>query len=371
MSTDSDNGGIYLRKRLIISFFILILLICGCGHDDDQGQDQVDVHIIKDPVSETVKSGASSGSDKMNDVNSKSIGAWITYWDLDTAYDELELLGEDLDTLCYFAAYFDNDNEPFIPEGTLGTMDKLKQDGSFGKTVNYLTFVNDKLLNQGSSLKDTELLYDLIGNEKKAKKHAEQITDMTVSSGFDGIEIDYEAIKKDYELCEHFRDFVNILVPMAHEKGLSVRILFEPGAPIEKYEWPSDVEYVMMCYNLYGYGTKPGPKADKEFLKEMVTKMETLPGTVNFALATGGFDFTSDGSVMQIDTRTAKAVAMRYEAKERIDEASGDHVYEYTDEDGLSHEVWYADQDTLRLWIQTIKDEGHERITIWRIGGNI
>lgn len=371
MSTDSDNGGICLKKRIIISFLVMILFICGCAHGDDQEQDPVDVHVIKDPVSETVKTETPSGSEPMNDVNGKSVGAWITYWDLDTAYDELDLLKDDLDTLCYFAAYFDNNSEPFIPEGTLGTMDKLKQEGSFSNTVNYLTFVNDKLLPQGSSLKDTELLYDLIGNENKAKKHAEQITDMTVSAGCNGIEIDYEAIKKDYELWEHFRDFLDILVPMAHEKGLSVRVLFEPGAPIEKYEWPKDVEYVMMCYNLYGYGTKPGPKADKEFLKEMVTKMETLPGTINFALATGGFDFAQDGSVAQIDTKTAKAVAMRYDAIEHTDEASGDHVYTYTDEDGMSHEVWYADQDTIRLWIQTIKDEGHERITIWRIGGNI
>ena len=124
MSTGSDNGGICLKKRLIISFLIMILLMCGCGHDVDH--DPGDVHVIKEPDTDIVNTDTSSGSEHMDDIGGKSIGAWITYWDLDTAYEELDLLGEDLDTLCYFAAYYDNVNEPFIPEETLKIMDKLK-----------------------------------------------------------------------------------------------------------------------------------------------------------------------------------------------------------------------------------------------------
>ena len=354
-------------KKLIPVLLIGILLLAACK---DEEQIDPDIHIIKDPITQT-----SSDRDDFivqDDVTSEATntGVWITYWDLDTAYEELDLIGEDLDTLCYFAAYYDKDNEPFIPEGSAQTIEKRRQDGTFNDTENYLTFVNDKLTDTGSSLKDTELLYDLFDSKNKAKAHAQKITDMTKDAGFDGIEIDYEAIKKDQKLWGHFLDFVNELVPMASEKGLKVRILFEPSAPIKDYDWPKDAEYVMMCYNLYGYGTQPGPKADIAFLKEMVEKMESLPGEINFALASGGFDFASDGSVDQIDTINAINLE-KTGFDSHIDENSGDHVFKYTDDEGMDHEVWYADQDTLKLWIKTIKDSGHERITIWRLGGNI
>jgi len=354
-------------KKLIPVLLIGILLLTACKDEDQQ---DLDIHVIKDPISQT--SSDKDDETVQDNVTSieKNTGVWITYWDLDTAYEELDLIGKDLDTLCYFAAYYDKDNEPFIPEGSAETIDKRKQDKTFGDTKNYLTFVNDKLTDTGSSLKDTKLLYDLLGNRDKAKAHAEKITDMTKAAGFDGIEIDYEAIKKDQELWAHFYDFVNELVEIAGKKGLKVRILFEPSAPIDKYDWPKDAEYVMMCYNLYGYGTNPGPKADLAFLKEMVKKMEVLSGEKNFALASGGFDFASDGSVDQIDTVSAKNLE-KTGFDSHIDENSGDHVFKYTDDEGMDHEVWYADQDTLKLWIKTIKESGYERITIWRLGGNI
>ena len=353
-------------KKLLPILLISVLLLSACKEQD---QPDPEIHVIKDPVSQTTDKDDKAQDDVMD--TAKNTGVWITYWDLDTAYEELDLIGDELNTLCYFAAYYDKDSEPFIPEGTAETIDKRKKENTFNDTENYLTFVNDKLTDTGSSLKDTELLYELFGNENKAKEHAKKITDMTKAAGFDGIEIDYEAIKKDRELWGHFLVFVNELIPMANEKGLKVRILFEPSAPIKEYDWPEDAEYVMMCYNLYGYGTKPGPKADIAFLKEMVEKMEYLPGDINFALASGGFDFASDGSVKQIDTISAKDIEKKSGSDSHIDEGSGDHVFKYTDDEGMDHEVWYADQDTLKLWMKTIRESGHERFTIWRLGGNI
>ena len=355
-------------KKLIV-FLLSILLLTSCGTETPD--EETSMRYIKEPFSETEEKHESSTEKRQESEDEKDLGVWITYWDLDTAYEELDMCREDLDTLCLFAAYFDKDNRPFIPEGTLGTVEKLKQEGRFNDTENYLTFVNDKLLPQGSSLKDTDLLYDLLEGEKKARSHAKTIVDMTVSAGFDGIEIDYEAIKKDYELWEHFNGFIDILVPMATEKGLKVRVLFEPSSPFEQYEWPSDVEYVMMCYNLYGYGTGPGPKADRQFLNEMVDKMEKLPGKVNFALATGGFDFSSNGDIAQISTKEAKDILSTYEIEEKTDEGSLDHVFSYTDQEGIDHEVWYADRDTIEAWVKIIRERGHERFTIWRLGGNI
>lgn len=315
-------------------------------------------------------------NDAENDADKKkdSIGAWVVYWDSDNAVEELQNGEEHLDTISFFAAYFDEDDTPFIPDQTTALMEAVTADAEAeGKTVQrYLTFVNDKILKEGgSSLKDTELLHRLFAKPEGACAHAEKILEMTKEGGYDGIEIDYEAIKKDKQLWQPFIAFVEELTGQAQEADMDVRIVLEPGAPVQEYDFPEGPEYVLMCYNLYGYGTEPGPKADPAFLQEMITMADYLPGEVNFALATGGFDFGADGSVAQLRKEDAEQLAEQSGAEPRRDENSGDMVFDYTDEAGMAHQVWYADEDTLGGWMQLIRDEGYERFMIWRIGGNL
>jgi len=299
------------------------------------------------------------------------IGVWAAYWDMDTVTTETVNAADKISTICHFAAYFDKNNVPFIPEETTAFFATQKSNGALAGKESYLTFVNDKLLDQGSSLKDTQLLYALFDNPEKARAHATQILDMTQNGGYDGIEIDYEAIKKDITLWNHFIVFVNELMQQANARGIKVRVLLEPNVPIEQLSFPNGPEYVMMCYNLYGYGTEPGPKANAQFLNEMVDKMEKLPGTINFALATGGYDFGADGSVAQLRKADAYAIQNANGATLNRDPSSQAVYFDYVDGNGMSHQVWFADDNTLAFWMQTIRDRGHNRFTIWRLGGNI
>jgi len=110
---------------------------------------------------------------------------------------------------------------------------------------------------------------------------------------------------KKQELLRLFIKFIDELYVAATKKELLIRVLLEPNSIIEKFTLPGGPEYVMMCYNLYGYGTKPGPKANKDFLISMVEKMSRIPGKKGFAVANGGFDFHESGSVEQISTKDA------------------------------------------------------------------
>ncbi len=313
----------------------------------------------------------SEGSDSVVKDMDPDVGVWYPYWDYDTATQEMELIGDELDTVCFFAAYFDSGNKAFIPEDTMTTYEALNKDGKLDGKNTYLTFVNDKLLEEGSSLKDTDLLYELFGDEQKASSHADEVISLTRSLGCEGIEIDYEAIKADNTLWGLFNDFVGILTKKAKAQDIPVRIVFEPSAPISDFSWPSYAEYVMMCYNLYGYGTDPGPKADIDFIKDLCDTMNTLPGNVNMAFSSGGFDFADDGNITQIDYREAVSLLESAGAIADRGEASGALFFNYTDDAGVSHEVWYADQETLKIWINTAEDCGINRISIWRLGGNI
>ena len=320
-----------------------------------------------DPTaSPTAAGGADDGG--TDEEKGASLAYWFTYWDIDAVYEDFYRESEQLDTICFFAAYFDKEQKLFIPGNITDAVERLRNEGKLEEKDTYLTFVNDLLTAGGSSLKDTDLLYTLLADPAAAERHAEEIVDMTQGLGMDGVEIDYERIRDDGTLWEYFFRFENILWEKCREKGLKLRIVLEPSAPTGGYAWPEGPEYVMMCYNLYGAGTEAGPKADPEFLRRMVASMEQLPGTLNFALSNGGFDFGEEGDAEQLNSADVAGRIRKYGGSPVRDENSGAMVYTYSEE-GQKHEIWYADRETLQYWISVIGKEGHHRISVWRLGG--
>lgn len=302
--------------------------------------------------------------------NCRRFTVWTTYWDTGNLEKTMENIKENIDGVCYFAAYFNEKQEPFIPKATLHTYDMINTKYQDAHFTSYLTFVNDVQKPDGSnSLKDTEILYSLFSDSKTMESHVNEIILMTMEEGFDGIEIDYEAIKEDEKLWKLYIQFIKKLYEKSRKEGLLVRIVLEPNTPTKKILFPKGPEYVMMCYNLHGYGTKPGPKATPDFLKAMVTKMKDIPGKKNFAVATGGFDFGEDNSVKAITEVEARQLEEEYKQVSSRDEKSQSLVFHY-EEAGISHEVWYGDKRTIEFWFDEIESFGDYELSLWRLGGN-
>lgn len=346
-----------LKKSILTFIFVISLSLAACNH-----QDNINIK------------GIDRDDNKEYEININNINysIWTTYWDTKDLEYEIENIKDSIDDICYFAAYFNNDKIPFIPKETIESFEMVRAlYGPMGYG-SYLTFVNDLILEDStSSLKDVDLLYTLFETDKSMDSHIKDILYMTTKEGFDGIEIDYEAINKDLKLWELFIEFIDKLYKSANEKNISVRIVLEPNAPLDVINLPEGPEYVMMCYNLHGYGTTPGPKANKVFIEDIIKKTKTLPGKVNFALATGGYDFQSNGVVNSLTEREAVELLKIYYKSPMREEESQALFFNYIDNEGISHEVWYADKDTIKYWVSIIQETGNYDISLWRMGGNI
>lgn len=304
-------------------------------------------------------------------ANQEKFSAWSVYWNLKDAEKEIELMGDNIDKLCYFAAYFNSQNELIMPQDTEEFFQKVKKEFKDNTWLHYITIVNDKVLLDGtSSLKDTELLYTLFSSEEAMNHHIQELLNLTIKGGYNGIEIDYEAIRSDQRLWKLFISFCNKLYKEADLKGIKMRVVLEPSTPFEELIFPEGPEYVIMCYNLYGTHSEPGPKANTEFITKLIKKVSGVPGKINFAIATGGFDWSSEGIVTSLTETQAYSLAMEYEVETLRDISSQCIVYKYEDSDNRQHEVWYADSVTLSYWSTIIRDSGDYGITIWRLGGN-
>lgn len=311
----------------------------------------------------------SSASTPVIDAAQGNLGVWAVYWDNEEVLGDIRTLQNRLESLHYFAAYFDEQDRLFVPEGTKTLRQKINSTyGIAPPWKSYLTIVNDQEQSNGmSSLKDTDLLYRLLATKEAQTAHINEILALAKDGGYQGIEIDYETIRKDYTLWEHFIQFIEALYQKTEQQGLTLRVILEPGVEYEKLTFPTGPEYAIMCYNLYGTGTKPGPKANDEFLRSLVKKTETLPGKRYFAVATGGFDWQDDHAVA-LTEQQAETIALTVGAKTTRDADSQALSFTYL-KDGKTREVWYADAVTLNHWMSVLQSTGDVGVAVWRLGG--
>lgn len=335
-----------MRKKTLtlLTLFVVVHLLSGCAFPFRAGTDPQTQPAQKDLLS-----------------------AWAVYWDDDDVLSEVDGFGGRLESLEYFGAYFDAQNRLFVPEETAALRAKVQQ--TYGGAVpwpGYLTFINDRLLTEGgSSLKDTELLYALLSTPDARQAHIENILTLTEDGGYDGVEIDYEAIREDTVLWKHFIDFVTALSTETARRGLPLRVVLEPGIPYDTLTFPEGPEYVIMCYNLYGPGSEPGPKADDAFLLELIEKTASLPGRRNFAIATGGFDWAGE-TTTALSQQEARTLAAQENAYPQRDSGSQALSFSYSLDDTV-HQVWYADSVTLAHWADLIRDAGDFGVSLWRL----
>lgn len=339
-----------MLKKGIIIILILCFLATGCGNRNTKKDIGIDV----------------------KDKDIRKISVWATYWDMEDLEKEIDKISENIRSISYFAAYFNKDYELFIPEKLDASYKDIRKSYSELKYSSYLTIVNDLIKEDNtSSLKDRELLYKLLSRDDSVDKHIEEIIDMAEKNGFQGIEIDYEGIKGDIDLWMLFANFLEKLEENTSKRNLKLRVLLEPNFPEDKITLPQGPEYVMMCYNLHGKGSKPGPKADKEFILNMIEKMEKLPGNINFAMASGGFKFYDD-KAEQLTERQALELAKIHSSHVLRDKKSKGLYFSYI-EAGIEYEVWYADYETLDFWFSLVEEAGDGRygLSLWKLGGNI
>lgn len=296
------------------------------------------------------------------------LSAWIVDWQWEAGVEDLQLLGGKLKELSFFAVYYNESDELHFTSAFIEALPRIRETAvEAGIHSVLLTVVNDRFAADGSvAQKDPGLVSRLVATEEARSRHIEEIVTTAVRYGFAGVEIDYE--KVDSADLNHLSRFYQELYHRLRQEGLSLRIVLEPGADLDAMNLPEGPSYVMMAYNLYGGHSGPGPKADYELIRKLAGKLSGLPGEHHLALATGGFDWSEDGSVVSVTEKRASELAKLSTDDPKRDPESGALFFEYRDEHGERHTVWYADGNTLTGWMKEAHASGISNIVLWRLG---
>ena len=300
----------------------------------------------------------------------RTYGAWLPYWEIDASLDEAQALDGRLDTAIAFAAILDENDRPFL----LGEAEELllamnMQLGGTGTRV-LLSVVNDVQVREGEyENKSTEPLRRLFADEESMDAHIGRLLRLVDAYGLDGLEIDYENLQDDAGLWAQYADFIGRLYEKMAAEGLTLRIVLSWDAP-RYVQLPAGPEYTVMCYNLYGYHSGPGPKADYAFLDETAALYQEVPGEVRMAFATGGFDWVGDSVDRALTQQEAEQILREQGVTPIRDEESG-ALYVHYQREGEAHTVWYADAVTLSLWCGRMEEQGYHSFDFFRLGGNV
>jgi spore germination protein len=60
-----------------------------------------------------------------------------------------------------------------------------------------------------------------------------------------------------------------------------------------------------------------------------------------------------------------------FEKSPEREEESQALFFDYIDNGGIEHRVWYADSKTINYWIDILQQAGNHDISLWRLGGNL
>ena len=296
-----------------------------------------------------------------------SYGAWLPYWEMDASLDEASRLLGQIDTYIAFAAYFDSNDRVYVDSETHVLLSVLSEP-TFQNADVFVSVVNDTQTASGEyDHKSESLLRRLFKSPESRSNHIEQLITLVDIYEPDGLELDYENLGSDTALWSSYTGLIEDVWSICQREGIRLRVVVQWDAPLYA-TLPKGPEYSVMCYNLFGNHSGPGPKADIDFIKEICKLFLNVPGPVRMAFATGGFDWAGDDITALTQEQAIEQLSFAGAEPVR-DVYSGVMKASYQDS-GLTHELWYADGQTLAIWRDICIEYGYDAYDLFRLGGN-
>lgn len=295
--------------------------------------------------------------DKIQGAN-ESYSTWLADWDYKNGFVDIAHM-KNLDSVQLFSVYFTAEADFHLTQAFLAMEQQAFEQELIG-VPKYFTIVNDRFLADGTvKQKDSTLIHHIVTDKKTRTHYINEIVKFAVERGYEGVEMDFEKIaSKDKVKVKYFyRELYKAL--QAENKDL--RILVEPAMITTPTNYPAGPTYVVMAYNLHGYHSEAGPKADYTFIKKLVKDSKNVPGKVTIAFATGGFAWR-DGKVSALSETEAQAIA----GEDGKRDAKSGALQFKSEQYG---ELWYSDAQTINSWIDVAQKVKPVDVAIWRAGG--
>lgn len=225
-------------------------------------------------------------------------------------------------------------------------------------------------------LTDPAKLHTLLGSKESRQNFVGNALNLVAREGYQVFNLDFEGVKP-----EDRAGYYALLSELSQALRKKQVGFYVTAPAMEKYvTWHAAYDYgemgkyadriVIMAYDLH-YRTGPaGPIAPYDWVKRVISyARQYLPADqIILGLGIYGRDWPDGKPATSLTYQDAEALAAARRVQPVWHPVYCLPHFEYYDEAGLRHEVWYENGASLKLKLDLAEDQGLAGVSIWRLG---
>lgn len=312
---------------------------------------------------------------------------WIPYWDRENS---LATFKENVELFEYISVFWYRLDQ----NGNIKTYDDASEDRAI---IDFAHKHNVKVLAAIANLPDYleggdwdyKRVDKVISSVAARKAHIQALVELAAEHNFDGINIDYEALKRNQR--ENFTAFIEELAQALHEKGKLLGVAIHPktsennpaqdnGSAAQDWRKLSESadQLYFMTYSEHYRESFPGPNASPTWVDKIlnyaVNEVKVPRGKIFMGIPFYGHEWVQNrfGLYRGVDDdltfNKAISLSKRWEAEILFDKISQTPylAYERGDE---THIAWFENAESLKAKLELGEKYNISNLAFWRLGG--
>ena len=213
-------------------------------------------------------------------------------------------------------------------------------------------------------------LHRILNDKVKENRIIADIIKVVQQNHFAGVNIDFEELQESSD--EPLVSFMHDLYTRMHALHLLVT---QDVSPFNSdYNYKELVKYndylFLMAYDEHNSGSLPGPISSQKYIEAALENAvkQIDPHKLILAIAGYGYDWPKGDNGQDVTYAEALSIAAESAAKVVFDTNTYNLNYNYTDENGIEHSVYFTDAATNFNTMRFATEYGVGGIALWRLG---
>jgi len=311
-------------------------------------------------------------------ADNKVVLGWIPFWDQTAAVASFK---KNTSVIDYISLFWYG----LRPDGSIRKYIYAVEDTSLikyahSKKVKVLALIANLPDEDDRGDWDSERVDLVISSSSARIKHIADLVSLAKKKGFDGINIDYEALK-GYQK-DDFTAFIKELSIALHKNNKLLAVALHPkvgeGDPeysngSQAQDYAQLAKYAdqlhLMTYEEHWESSDPGPIASVNWVKSVLSYAKTMiPTDKLFAgVPLYGYDWPEGDSAEGLTYQAIQSLIKTYKPKIVWDATTQANHFTYT-VGSNTHRVWYEDNASFTAKLTVFKGLGINSFAFWRLG---
>lgn len=232
------------------------------------------------------------------------------------------------------------------------------------------------MINNAKQNSNVSPIHTVLANSALRSKAIDNIEAYIKQYNLDGVNIDFEMVPAQDR--NNLSAFMKELSARLKSQGYVVSIDVFPKQDENNdvsiaYDYESLAKYadkiMIMTYDNHGVWSEAGPIADVNWVENNLKyALKFIPkNKIYLGIAAYGYDWSSKG-VESLEYPAITNLIQKFDVPVLWDDTSKSPHLAYTGPDGVNHEVWYENSESLKYKLDLVNKYDIAGIAIWKLG---